>query len=946
MFYKFTIDGLPVLQGGEFGPKIEIEFESEDPLRPLKQLSAFSSHKTLGVHKAPSSTNKGLFESLKKKNTQHTAIMHRSPFSPTDAWAYYHSIYLPSICYPFPSSTLSKQHCLKLQREFKVAFLPGFGMNRCTPNAVVYGAADYGGLALRDLSVECGNAQVYMFLATIRPCGVASDLATIMLSWGQFLAGTSKPILMDLQRRLPHMDPMQWLPAMRIFLQSVNCQIEVGLDFVPRLQRENDLFIMDHATASPFTDGELKLINACRIYLGATVLSDITTPDGTTLNKHCLQGQRSPYSTAKGLVPYHERPGPRAWQLWRRFLKTLTAAQSNALLASPLGSWTVTGNDTLRQWHAYFSPTHTLLYVLENDSYHVYAPTMLRRFISTGLTTTILPPHSVPAFTRAEPLGLRALFSWSHASPPVISPVPTTLQQHQEQLPKWERDLLKGISFIATPDTVLQCLKSTGPATITPIHLCSDGSAPLFRGSFGCICVTDTGVELYSLAGPAPGFRASSFRAESYGLLSLLQFLFRFCEYHGISLPPNLCLYTDFNSAIQTIHKRLDWVHDFPYTTMSPDWDLHQAITTALRRFPSLPTCQHVRGHQDSQAQVSTLSLPAQLNIRADFLASQYTYPEDISSTHAPLVTGAMAILHGPNGTINSNYRQVLRRLASDPEMTKYLSSRNDWSPSTFDSISWTAHASALRGQFPRRQFFAKYLHDWLPLGDKRSLYADHYPSTCPKCEQDILETREHFLRCPGRKWIGSLLDDLQTFCNTHFVDPVLQNLLRQLLLSWIAGTPPQISSLSPGYSVLLARQSTVGIEHLFYGRFVTDWIALQDAHLLQCPPTEKGHFHGSMFVTTCIKIIWEHVYRLRLSRNQDLHGHDNSTRESAALAQAQLEIQCLYRLRHSVDPRDRILFYSTLEEHFTTHTTSASLRSWIDTWQPVILKSVRSSRY
>ena len=598
LYYKFTIDGLAVLQDGEFGPKIEIEFESGEPPRPLKQLSAYSSHKTLGVQKAPSSTNKGLFESLRKKNKKHTEVMARSPFTPTDAWAYYHSIYLPSICYPFPSSSLSKEHCLRLQREFKVAFLPKFGVNRCTPNAVVYGAADYGGLSLRDLSVEHGISQVYMFLATIRPCGVASDLASIMLSWGQYLAGTSAPILMDIHRRLPHMDPMQWLPSMRQFLHSVDCQIEVGLDFVPNLQRDHDLFLMDYATEANYTDGELKLVNACRLYLGVVLLSDIVTPDGTVLTQECIQGKRSSHSTPKGLLPYQQRPGPRAWQLWRKFLRLFTISTSKNRLLHPLGPWIVTGNNTLRQWHCYFSIPTVQLFVFHDARYDVYAPLMHGRFVNTGLTVTSLPATSVPAVTRSESFGILGLLSVSPANLPPPPPVPTTLLQHIARLPPWERDLLRGVQLIATIETVAQFFQSTS-SDATPIHLCSDGSAPLFHGSFGCVCSTDNGMELFTLLGPAPGFRTSSFRAESYGLLSVLQFVFRFCEYQGISLPSHLRLYTDSKSAIQTMTTRLEWNSDFPYTTMSPEWDLHQAITTAIRRFPNPPLCQHVKGHQD-----------------------------------------------------------------------------------------------------------------------------------------------------------------------------------------------------------------------------------------------------------------------------------------------------------------------------------------------------------
>ena len=77
------------------------------------------------------------------------------------------------------------------------------------PNAVVYGPSELGGIGLCTLSVERGIAQVYHFLACIRSEGVQNELAKIMVSWGQFLAGTGIPVLEDVHTNLPHMEPMQ-----------------------------------------------------------------------------------------------------------------------------------------------------------------------------------------------------------------------------------------------------------------------------------------------------------------------------------------------------------------------------------------------------------------------------------------------------------------------------------------------------------------------------------------------------------------------------------------------------------------------------------------------------------------------------------------------------------------------------------------------------------------
>ena len=93
--------------------------------------------------------------------------------------------------------------------------------------------------------------------------------------------------------------------------------------------------------------------------------------------------------------------------------------------------------------------------------------------------------------------------------------------------------------------------------------------------------------------------------------------------------------------------------------------------------------------------------------------------------------------------------------------------------------------------------------------------------------------------------------------------------------------------------------------------------------------------------ISGTIKIIWQHIHDLWIRRNLDLHGHDASTREQAALHSAQQEIVDLYLLRPQVRPADRIIFYSSTTEHFQKESRSSQLRVWINTWKPLILSSV-----
>ena len=53
MYYEFTRNGHPVPKGGTFEPVILIRFNNNATPTPLKQLSAYTSHKTLSVYKNP-----------------------------------------------------------------------------------------------------------------------------------------------------------------------------------------------------------------------------------------------------------------------------------------------------------------------------------------------------------------------------------------------------------------------------------------------------------------------------------------------------------------------------------------------------------------------------------------------------------------------------------------------------------------------------------------------------------------------------------------------------------------------------------------------------------------------------------------------------------------------------------------------------------------------------
>ena len=276
MYYEFTRNGQPVLKDGTFEPAISICFNDNTIPTPLKQLSAYTSHKNLGVYKNPVGKTTTAFRVLKEKNATDTKTASHSPLTHTDASAYYHAIYLPSIIYPFPSGSLHRNQCQHLQKQVKQAILPKCGYNCNTPNAIIYGPSEYGGIEMRSHQTEQGIAQTYSRMMSLRAEGVPRKLALITLAWAQLLAGTQQPVLSNVMNGLPHLSPKKWIPSIREFLHTISSRIEVeNLPAIPLLCK-HDGFLMDIALDLYSKPSDLQHLNTCRMHLQVTLLSNIT----------------------------------------------------------------------------------------------------------------------------------------------------------------------------------------------------------------------------------------------------------------------------------------------------------------------------------------------------------------------------------------------------------------------------------------------------------------------------------------------------------------------------------------------------------------------------------------------------------------------------------------------------------------------------------------------
>jgi hypothetical protein len=235
-----------------------------------------------------------------------------------------------------------------------------------------------------------------MMFRALRSQGYNNRLTLINLNRIQHMAGVQFFIFEFPRRRLPHLEG-SWLIHLCQTLSRLDASLQATDVLIFPSQREHDSFLMDLAiSCTILSDKEIRYINYCRLYLQALQLSDICSASGTQLSIGVLGGIILPCQVVSRLnEPYQERPGPAAWQAWRKFLRTFT--DPSGKLNRPLGNWLHESSDLYRGWPFLFSPSLNLLFKWRLDTYIVLRRVHFRiHAFGFKLKTLDLPDDCIP----------------------------------------------------------------------------------------------------------------------------------------------------------------------------------------------------------------------------------------------------------------------------------------------------------------------------------------------------------------------------------------------------------------------------------------------------------------------------------------------------------------------------------------------------------------------
>lgn len=449
-----------------------------------------------------------------------------SPLDRQTTWTCFNVIYLPSNGFPLPNCHFTKDELSTIQRKAYRAIYAKCGFNQNTKRIILHGPNCYGGANFRHLYSEQGVGQILTFLQHWRTDSIASNLLRTAVAWNQLSLGTGTSFLIDVTTPHPHQES-KWLSLLRRYLEHIDGTLELDEAFVPPLQREHDFYLMDSVIRSgKFTPAQIKTVNYCRLYLQAVTVSDISMPDGRALDPQKRNGYWSLYSSRTTLKWIkQERPHKRSWGTWQRACDM--CAKRNGRLHSPLGSWLHPITKQRMSWNAYYDQDTHSLSIQEDDTTTSYFLSLdITADVNTGIPHPT-PPTAQPITVTATREGWQIIGPIIPLIPSVRGNIPGTFNAYLQSQDAWELQLFECFNYQGNVYELCHTIQQT------TFNAASDGSVYSNRSAaFGWI-LSIRQDRLVRCSGPSQGHKPTSYRAEAYGMLSFLRFLYQlqtFCQ--------------------------------------------------------------------------------------------------------------------------------------------------------------------------------------------------------------------------------------------------------------------------------------------------------------------------------------------------------------------------------------------------------------------------------
>jgi ribonuclease HI len=323
----------------------------------IKQQDVTRGARLLGVKAAANGTFAQEYQTRLEKSREIAGRLTAAPLNIALSWQVYYCRWKPAITYCLPITTFNANECKKIQSPFYMALLPKLGMNRHMPRALLHGPLKLAGLGLVDLDAEQLALHVSGLIAQLRKRDRVGLTMQASIEALQIYLGIKDQIFMTPAGIQEHRPSRRESQIVYIWeeLNSIGCQLVSARFWTPKAKGLNDVAIIDavkdikqqrQGTSNHLPATTIWYVNACRLYLRVTMLSDIASPCGQYIEEWAYYGTGINLST-KLKYPYQEKPPEHVWKVWRASILAAFLKRS------------ITGRPTLHKPITYYRPVCT-----------------------------------------------------------------------------------------------------------------------------------------------------------------------------------------------------------------------------------------------------------------------------------------------------------------------------------------------------------------------------------------------------------------------------------------------------------------------------------------------------------------------------------------------------------------------------------------------------------
>ena len=853
-----------------------------------------------------------------------------------------------SINYPLPTLSLTETQCDKLSNKLYSKVLPKCGVSSKFPIQFRYLPFRFQGLSLPNMYLNQELNKLQELININGNESICWDQLNLGLQSLQLDIGLQKLPYNYLYSQYAFLSKPTWILSQWKFLSEHGITIKSWEHNLPKYRSE-DCYIMEAFVNKGVSKENLKTLNKCRKYLKVMTLSEISTGDVDKISQSVLGGQYIiPSLSTPYLWPNIQKPSIREWEIWKQFVRTVFCRHHNSnSLATKLGPWNNKTNANTHKW--YYSRKDERLCKIISDKYmRVYKNTSTYRtstrsrlqwFKLTSLqqySETYLGECDIATIqeSKGSNQSLVACDGWgprSRTDSPDKTPTstPQSLLQQLKALniPEWAYRHLPVTLQQLKVDTAKQYMhknmrlavdgsyKENGSAAATIIE-------PLHDPKWNIIVPIRTPSNTKGI------IKNDSYRAETSGILVGLYMLHAMERFTGMRTEVIVSCDND---------RALEATESYNYTdSKTKHFDIIKSIIHTKKNIKSTLSFEKVLGHAEDKKPIHQLTRTELLNKECDLIAksARVCLPAIEPKNNSHLGEG-LSIWTNPTTKVYTALRETLFDEIIHAKAQSELCKKYSLTKQQFHKIDWDAvEASSSFMTQATKQWVAKFVTRFLPIG-KNMVRRNHwYKDYCPRCKTQI-ETHDHILQCAHHqclKTFQSSLEEIRKWMTTVETPEPLIYAIISLLTEWKLG---QTIQTNRQYPVPINNQIIFGWRHFMEGRPLQEFATYMQAHYNALGSRRSGKKWTSLFIFK----IWSVLYRQQwTNRNEFVHNQNVEAEATRTRENLITEVTTLYlsELQDNLLSKDQHLLEDPLNE--ILHGADAHLRAWTEEMKTAIL--------